>query len=77
MGARGREITALKLATLSRLAYSHSHLFLHLKKHVAGQKFHADEEALNEATAQLRAQFCDSGIQRTGTQAKEMPSQQQ
>jgi hypothetical protein len=40
-------------------------LFLHLKKHVAGQKFH--EGAKNERTACLRAQvaeLCDIGIQK-------------
>jgi hypothetical protein len=39
MGGRGREITAVKMATLSCLAYSHFHLFLPLKKHLAAQKF--------------------------------------
>jgi hypothetical protein len=40
-------------------------LFLHLKKHVAGQKF--QEGAKNEDTACLRAQvaeLCDIGIQK-------------
>jgi hypothetical protein len=39
---------------------------LHVKKHLAGQKFHEDEEVKNEVTAWLRAQaaeFCDIGIQ--------------
>jgi len=42
------------------------HLFLHLKKHLAGQKLHEDEEAKNEVTTWLHAQsteFCDIGIQ--------------
>jgi hypothetical protein len=42
-------------------------LFLHLKKHLAGQKFDEDEEAKNEVTMWLRAQaaeFCYIGIQK-------------
>jgi len=42
------------------------HLFLHVKKHLTGQKFHEDEEAKNEVTMWLRAQsadFCDIRIQ--------------
>jgi hypothetical protein len=42
------------------------HLFLHLKKHLAGQKFQEDEEAKNEVTTWLRAQsaeFCGIRIQ--------------
>jgi hypothetical protein len=40
---------------------------LHLKKHLAGQKFHEDEEVRNEVTAWLRAraaEFYDIGIQK-------------
>jgi len=36
MGGRGRDITAVKVATLLCLAFSHFLLFLHLKK----EKFH-------------------------------------
>jgi hypothetical protein len=39
---------------------------LHLKKHLAGQKFHEDEEVKSEVTAwlcALAAEFCDIGIQ--------------
>jgi hypothetical protein len=42
-------------------------LFLQLKKHqkhLAGQKFHEDEEVKNEVTMRLRAQFCDIRIQK-------------
>jgi hypothetical protein len=42
-------------------------LFLHLKKLLAGQKFHEDEEVKSEVTAWLRAQaaeFYDIGIQK-------------
>jgi hypothetical protein len=42
-------------------------LFLHFKKHLAGQKFHEDEEVKNEVTTWLRAQaalFYDIGIQK-------------
>jgi hypothetical protein len=35
---------------------------LHLKKHLAGQKFHEDEEVKNEVTTWLRAY--DIGIQK-------------
>jgi hypothetical protein len=40
---------------------------LHLKKHLAGQKFHEDEEVKTEVTTQLCAQateFYDIGIQK-------------
>jgi hypothetical protein len=40
---------------------------LHLKKHLAGQKFYEDEEVKNEVTAWLRVQaveFYDIGIQK-------------
>ena len=66
MGRRKREITVEKVATLSCIAYSHFHLFLHLRKYVAGHKLHEYDEALNEATARLHAQtaqFCHIGIQ--------------
>jgi hypothetical protein len=49
------------------LAPSDFHLFLHLKKHLAGQKFHEDEEVENEVTTWLRAQAAglyDIGIQK-------------
>jgi hypothetical protein len=41
--------------------------FMHLKKHLASQKFHEHEEVKNKVTAWLRAQaaeFCDIGIQK-------------
>jgi hypothetical protein len=40
---------------------------LHLKKHLAGQKFHEDKEVKNEVTMSLRAQaaeFYDIRIQK-------------
>jgi hypothetical protein len=40
---------------------------LHLKKHLAGQKFYEDEEVKNEVTTWLHAQaveFYDIGIQK-------------
>jgi histone-lysine N-methyltransferase SETMAR len=49
------------------LAPSDFHLFLHLKKHLAGHKFHEDEEVENEVNTRLRAQaaeFYDIGIQK-------------
>jgi hypothetical protein len=42
-------------------------LFLHLKEHLAGQKFQEDEEVKNKVTTWLPAQaaeFCDIGIQK-------------
>jgi hypothetical protein len=50
-GRRGREITADHPAHSPDLAPSDFHLFLHLKKHLAGQKFHEEEEVKNEDTA--------------------------
>ena len=46
----------MKVAALSCLAYSQFHLFLHLKKHVAGHNFHEDEEFKNEVATWLRGQ---------------------
>jgi hypothetical protein len=56
----------VKLATLSCLAHSHFHLFLHLKNRLSCQKFHEDEEMKNEVTTRLggQAKFCDIGIQK-------------
>jgi len=51
----------VKVATLSSPTYSHFSLFLHLQKHLTGQKVHEDEEAKTELTTQLWAQvweFC-------------------
>jgi histone-lysine N-methyltransferase SETMAR len=48
------------------LASSDFHLFLHLAKHLAGQKFHEDEEMKNQVTTWLlarAAEFYDIGIQ--------------
>jgi hypothetical protein len=48
------------------LASSDFHLFLHLEKHLAGQKFHEVEEVKNEVTTRLlarAAEFYDIGIQ--------------
>jgi hypothetical protein len=42
-------------------------LFLHLKKHLAGQKFHEDKEVKNKVTTWFRAQaaeFYDIRIQK-------------
>lgn len=56
MGGKGSEITALKVATLSCLAYSHFCLFLHLKKHLASQKFHEDKAVKTKSMPCLHAQ---------------------
>jgi histone-lysine N-methyltransferase SETMAR len=48
------------------LAPSDLHLFLHLEKHTAGQKFREDEEVKNEVTTWLLAraeEFYEIGIQ--------------
>jgi hypothetical protein len=40
---------------------------LHLKKHLAGQKFHEDKKVKSEVTTWLSAQvaeFCDIGMQK-------------
>ena len=55
------------------LTPSDFHLFLHLKKHLAGQTFHQDEEMKNEVTTWLRAQateFYDTGTQKLVTRLK-------
>ena len=48
------------------LAPSHFHLFLHLKKHLAGKKFDEDDvrEEVTTWFKRLAADFCDSGIQK-------------
>ena len=43
------------------LAPSGFRLFLRLKKHLAGQKFHEDEEVKNEINMWQAAEFCDIG----------------
>jgi histone-lysine N-methyltransferase SETMAR len=67
MGGRGREITSDHAAHSPDLAPSDFHLFLHLKKHLDGQKFHEDEGVKSEVTTLLHAQaavFYDIGIQK-------------
>jgi hypothetical protein len=60
-----------QLEVLDHLAHSQDlapgdfHLFLYLKIHLAGQKFHEDKEPKNEVTTWFRAQlaeFCDIAI---------------
>jgi len=49
------------------LALSDSHLFLHLKKHLAGKKFDDDNEGQEEVMTWFKGQaadFHDSGIQK-------------
>jgi len=49
------------------LAPSDFHLFLHLKKHLAGKKFDDDDEVQEEILTyfkELVADFYDSGIQK-------------
>jgi len=56
----------VKVATQSCLAHSHFHLCLHLKKHLASQKFHEDKEVKKEDTTWLHVQEAecyDIGIQ--------------
>ena len=50
-----------------RLQIKHFHLFLHLKKHLAGKKFDDDDEVQEEVMTwfkRLAADFYDSGIQK-------------
>ena len=70
MGGRGWEITAVKIldhtAHSPDLSSSDFRLFLHLEKHLAGQKFHEDEEVKNEVTVWFlarAAEFYDIGVQ--------------
>jgi histone-lysine N-methyltransferase SETMAR len=73
---RGREITPDHPAHSPDLAPSDFHLFLHLKEHLAGQKFHEDEEVKIEVTAWLCAQaaeFCDIGIHKLIPKLNKMP----
>ena len=56
----------MKVATLSRLEYSHFHLFSHLNKHLAGQIFHEDEVVKKDVSTSLCAQA--AGLYDTGTQ---------
>jgi hypothetical protein len=66
-GGRRREITTEHPAHGPDLAPSDFNLFLHLKKHLAGQKFHEDDEVKNEVITWLCAQaaeFYDIGIQK-------------
>jgi len=49
------------------LAHSDFHLFLHLKKHLAGKKFDDDDEVQEEVMTCFKGQaadFYDSGIQK-------------
>ena len=49
------------------LAPSNFHLFLHLKKHLAGKNFEDDDEVQEEVMTRLKvlaADFYDSGIQK-------------
>ena len=49
------------------LALGDFHLFLHLKRHLAGKKFDDDDEAQEEVMMKCKGQaagFCDSGIQK-------------
>ena len=51
----------------SDLASSDFHLFLHLKKHLAGKKFDDDDEVQEEVMTRFKGQvadFYDSGIQK-------------
>jgi len=55
------------------LAPSDFHLFLHLKKHLAGKKFDDDDEVQEEIMTWFKGQaadFYDSGIQKGGEGGK-------
>jgi len=64
------------VATLSCLEDFHFHLILHLKIHLAGQKFRKEEDVKNEVTTRVRAQAAECcEKKKTRTQAKQMPAQ--
>ena len=54
----------MTVATLSCLAYFLFHLFLRLKKHLVGHKFHGNEVVKNKVTTEHSAEFSDIGIQK-------------
>jgi hypothetical protein len=60
MAVRRREIAVAKVLDHTThgpdLAPSHFHLFLHLKKHLASQKFHKDEKVKIKVITWLCAQ---------------------
>jgi hypothetical protein len=76
-GERG--VTAVKVATLSYLAYSHFRFILHLEKHLAGQKFYEDEEVKKRSRHEVACAgggvLCHRVGGWTRTQAKQMPAQ--
>ena len=70
MGGEGKRSNRWEVlhrpALIPNHASSDFNSFLRLKKRLAGQKLHEDEEARNEVTTRLRAQaleFCDFGVQ--------------
>jgi len=80
MCGRGREITAVKVsdhpAHSPELGPSDSHLFWHIKKHLASQKSDKDEEVKNEVTMYLCVQaveFCDIRIQKLISRLSKCP----
>ena len=59
------------------LASSDFHLFLHLKKLLAGRKFDDDDEVQEEVMTWFKLQaadFCDSGIQKLVSRLKYLDS---
>jgi hypothetical protein len=66
----------VKVAHNPHLAPSDFHLFLHSKKHLAGQKFQEDQMMKNKVTMWLCAQggtFLWYWNTKTSTHAKQMP----
>jgi hypothetical protein len=53
---KGRKIAAVKVVTLLRQTHWHFHLFLRLKKHLAGQIFHEEAEVKKDIITWLCAQ---------------------
>jgi len=77
--AKGKETTAVKVVTLSRLEYYHFKLFLLLKEHLAGQIFYEDEDVNKKKRRQRLVVFTGGGglwqrNKKLCTQAKQMPS---
>jgi hypothetical protein len=56
VGGEGKSPQTIQLTAKTSLPAISVFFFLHLKKYLAGQKFHEDEEVKNEVTGWLRAQ---------------------
>jgi len=67
INAKGERPVEIHKQIVADLAHSDFHLFLHLKKYLAGKKFDEDDEVQEEVMTWfkgLAADFHDSGIQK-------------